>query len=143
MKAVPDYPAAAALINKTRTPGLVGGVATGGGLPAITAFDGTSPVPGGSSCVPKVPVNAKSAGGGTVTCGNMMEAMKWEKRIETAYTHMGAWFFEMRGWGDLAEGTPVHYAVPYQDLQARALSIYSTGLNTAGGGAAGVSTYGW
>ena len=48
-----------------------------------------------------------------------MEAMKWEKRMETAYGHFLAWFFDSRGWGDLAEGTPLHFAVPYQELQAR------------------------
>ncbi len=142
-KATPDYTAAAALINISRTAGMVGGVATGGGLPAIVTFNATAPVPGGAACVPKVPVNATVAGGGTVTCGTMLEAMKYEKRIETAYTHFAAWFFEMRGWGDLAEGTPLHWAPPYQELQARALAVYSTGLNTAGGFAAALGTYKW
>lgn len=142
-KATPDYAAAAALINISRTAGMVGGVATGGGLPPITAFDATSPVPGGANCVPKVPVNARVSGGGTVTCGNMMEALKYEKRIETAYTHFAAWFLDMRGWGDMAEGTPLHWAPPYQDLQARNVPIYSTGLNTSGGAAAARGTYGW
>src|SRR5581483_1806475 len=41
-----DYASAAALINLTRTKN---------GLPAITAFDNTSPVPGGANCIPKVP----------------------------------------------------------------------------------------
>ena len=64
----------------------------------------------------------------TVACGNMMEAMKWEKRIETAYTHFAPWYLDGRGWGDLAEGTPLFWAVPYQDLQARG---YSTTRSTA------------
>jgi hypothetical protein len=37
-------PAAAVLINASRTKN---------GLPAITALDNTSPVPGGANCVPK------------------------------------------------------------------------------------------
>jgi hypothetical protein len=143
-----NYAAAAALINKTRTAGMAGNppVATGGGLPAITALDATSPVPGGADCVPKMPVNATSAGGGTVTCGNMWEALKYEKRIETIETHFAAWFLDMRGWGDLAEGTPVHWPVPYQDLQARGrvgTAIYSTGTGTAPNSAAPRGTYGW
>ena len=142
-KAAPNYAAAAALINISRTAGMVGGVATGGGLPAIVAFDATSPVPGGAACVPKVPVNARPAGGGTVTCGTMLEAMKYEKRIETVYQHFAAWFFDMRGWGDLAEGTPLHWAPPYQDLQSRRLPLYSTGVGTSGRYAATVGTYGW
>jgi hypothetical protein len=133
-----NFAEAAALINNTRV--------AGGGLPAITAFDATSPVPGGVDCVPKTPVNAANSGGGTLTCANMMEAMKYEKRIETAYTHFADWFLDMRGWGDLPEGTPLHWAVPYQDLQARGRSggaIYSTGVGTAGGAAAAKSGYGW
>jgi hypothetical protein len=143
-----NFARAAELINKTRTAGMAGNppVATGGGLPPITALDATSPVPGGADCVPKVPVNAAHTGGGTVTCGNMMEAMKYEKRIETQYTHFAAWFLDERGWGDLPEGTPFHWPVPYQDLQARGRSgtaIYSTGVGTTGGAASAKSGYGW
>jgi hypothetical protein len=135
-----NYAAAAALINKTRarTPTAS---QPGGGLPPITAFDATSPVPGGADCVPKVPVGPTFT---TLACGNMLEALKWEKRIETAYTHYMAWFLDMRGWGDLPEGTPIDWAAPYQDLQARGRSgagIYTTG---AGGyHAAAKGTYGW
>jgi hypothetical protein len=153
-----NYAAAAALINITRTscgptptPGCTtrpagnGTVGVGGGLPAITVFDGTTSVPGGNACVPKVPVNATSAGGGTLTCGNMFEAMKWEKRIETAYTHFAAWFLDSRGWGDLPAGTGLHWAPPYEDLQARyrtGTQIYSTGGPT-GNAVAPTSSYGW
>ncbi len=113
-----NFAAAAALINKTRT---------ANGLPAITAFDGTSPVPGGNGCVPKVPVGPSFS---TINCGNMMEAMKWEKRNEEAYTGFIQWFLDGRGWGDLPAGTPLHWAPPYQDLLARGrlgVQIYSTG----------------
>ena len=34
----------------------------------------------------------------------MMEAMKYEKRIEEAYTHFAAWYLDERGWGDLPQG---------------------------------------
>ena len=139
----PDYVAAAALINISRTGGMVGGVATGGGLPAIVTFNATAPVPGGAACVPKVPVNARPAGSGTLTCGTMLEAMKYEKRIETVYQHFAGWLLDMRGWGDLAEGTPLQWAPPYQDLQSRRRPLYSTGVGTSGGFAAAVGTYGW
>jgi hypothetical protein len=130
-----NFAAAATLINTTRVKN---------GLPAITDFNNTSPVPGGADCVPKVPVAPYTV----IACGNMMEAMKWEKRIETAYTHFAAWFLDSRGWGDLAEGTPLFWAVPYQDLQARGAgpgAIYSTGagVGTAAGSAAAKGTYGW
>lgn len=155
-----NFAAAAELINRTRTacgPGGVpagctprpagNGAATdpGGGLPAITAFDATTPVPGGADCVPKTPSNAVSEGGGTVACGNLWEALKWEKRIETAFTHYGGWFLDSRGWGDLAETVPYHWAPPFSELQVRFRSIaqiYSTGGSNPTGGAA-VSGYGW
>jgi hypothetical protein len=124
-----EFAAAAALINKTRTKN---------GLPAITANDNTTPVPGGADCVPKVPVGPNF---NTIACGNMMEALKWEKRLETAYTHFGAWFQDSRGWGDLPAGTGIDFPVPYQDLQVRGHAIYSKGgLNP---GAAPKGTYGW
>lgn len=125
-----NFAAAAALINKTRVKN---------GLPAITAFDGTSPVPGGSDqCVPKVPTALQ----GPLVCGNMMEAMKWEKRLETQSTHFGAWYFDSRGWGDLPQGTPLQWATPYADLQVRTKPVYSLGGGTNPSSAA-KGTYGW
>src|SRR5262245_11740265 len=127
---------AAALVNITRTKN---------GLPAITTFDATTPVPGGAKgCVPKVPV----APFNVVACGTLWEALKYEKRIETAYTHYAPWYLDMRGWGDLPKDTPMYWAVPYQDLQARGTAIsklYGTGLGAgnAQGSTAGPSTYGW
>lgn len=130
-----DYAAAAALINKTRTRS---------GLPAITAFDANSPVPGGADCVPQVPVGP---GYDTVACGNLMEALKYEKRLETQFTHFGAWFLDMRGWGDLPEGTGLHWATPWEDLLARGYTsgqVYSTGgYGLGNSGTAGRGTYGW
>jgi len=126
-----EFAQAAALINKTRV--------ANGGLPAITALDNTSPVPGGDvNCVPKVPKALQ----GPVVCGNMMEALKWEKRLETENTHWMAWYLDSRGWGDLPEGTPVHWATPYSDLQVRQLPVYSVGGSNPTGGAA-KGTYGW
>ncbi len=127
-----NYAAAATLINKTRTKNA---------LPPITAFDNTTPMPGGNACVPKVPVAPSY---NTVACGNMMEAMKWEKRNEEAYTGFIQWFLDGRGWGDLPAGTPLYWATPYQDLQARgrtSTQIYGTGGTEAGGAVKG--TYGW
>jgi hypothetical protein len=132
-----QFAAAAALINVTRVKN---------GLPAITAFDATSPVPGGiASCVPRVPQPPNAS---TTACGNMMEAMKWEKRMEEAFVQFGAWFLDGRGWGDLAENTALFWAVPYQDLQSRGYSIAEIygagpGAGNAPGSVAGKSTYGW
>jgi hypothetical protein len=131
-----NYAAAAALVNITRIKN---------GLPEITAFDATSPVPGGANCVPKVPVGPSFT---TVACGNLWDALKYEKRIETAYTHYAPWFLDGRGWQELPKDTPLFWAVPYQDLQARGTPL--EGLYGAGPGAgnapnssAPLSVYGW
>jgi hypothetical protein len=134
-----NYAAAAALINLTRT-------AATAGLPQITIFDATSDVPGLAACVPKMSVLASPAGGGTVKCGNLWEALKYEKRMETMYTAFASMFFDSRGWGDLAEGTPLDWAPPYEDLQARGYpnsKIYSTGGAGATYHSAPKGTYGW
>ena len=48
-----------------------------GGLPALTGVVTTTsdPVPGGASCVPRVPVGPNFT---STACGDIMEAMKWE-----------------------------------------------------------------
>jgi len=132
-----NFAAAGALINVTRLKN---------GLPAITAFDGASPVPGGSACVPHVPNG--SGPSATLTCGNMFEAMKWEKRMEGAFVQFAAWFLDARGWGDLPEGTALFWAVPYQDLQSRGYAtnlIYGAGVGAgnAPNSVAAKGTYGW
>jgi hypothetical protein len=138
-----NFALAGALVNITRT--RVGTAAQpGGGLPAITIFDATTPVPGGAACVPKIPVGPPDYT--NVACGNLWEAIKYEKRIETQYTHFAAWFLDMRGWGDLPEGTGTDWPVPYQDLQARGPEhlIYSTGGSGSGNThVAARGTYGW
>ncbi len=131
-----NFAAAGALVNITRTRN---------GLPAITTFDANTAVPGGATdCVPKVPV----APFNVVACGKLLDALKYEKRIETAYTHYAPWFLDGRGWGELPKDTPLFWAVPYQDLQARGRStadIYGTGPGpgNAPGSTAATSVYGW
>jgi hypothetical protein len=131
-----QYALAGPLINATRVKN---------GLPAITAFDATTPVPGGAACVPRVPVAPSFT---STACGNMFEAMKWEKRMESAYVHFGAWFLDSRGWGDLPEGTALFWTVPYQELQVRGYTtnqIYGAGIGpgNAANSVAGKNTYGW
>jgi hypothetical protein len=158
-----NFAAAATLIDKTRAacgpagagaPGCTarpagnGDPNTGGGLPKLAGvvLDGTTAVPGGAACVPRVPAGAVSAGGGTVSCGNLFEAMKWEKRIEALYTHFAGWFLDSRGWGDLPVNTPFHWAPPHEELTTRfriGLQIYSVGGGTNPTGNSAVSGYGW
>jgi hypothetical protein len=63
-------------------------------------------------------------------------------RMETAYTHMGGWYIDSRGWGDLAEGTALHFPVPFQEMDARAKPFYSLG-GVGGPASASKGTYGY
>jgi hypothetical protein len=147
-----NFAAAAALINISRTHGMdtvsktpVVLVAGGGGLDTITVFDATTPVPGGNHCVPKVPVGPTFK---TVACGTMWDALKYEKRIETAFTSFAPWFLDGRGWGDLPEATPLFWATPYQDLQARGKALNElygtgTGVGNAPNSFSAKGVYGW
>lgn len=89
-------------------------------------------VPGKANCVPRVPLPS----GGTA-CGTVFEAMKWEKRTETAFTGYAQWFMDSRGWGDLVRGTPLEWPVPYQELFVRVKPSYTTTRTAA------IGTYGF
>jgi hypothetical protein len=123
-----DLANAAAKINLSRV--------AKGNLPALSAtMTATDQVPGGGACVPRVPdatTNFTSA-----KCGTLFEALKWEKRMELAFLQYGAWYFDSRGWGDLAQGTPLEWPVPYQEMDTRSAALYNS--NTA----AAVGTYGY
>jgi hypothetical protein len=109
-----------------------------GGLPALDplAADTGALVPGGSACVPRVPDPAQ--GYRKTKCGNIWDALKWEYRMETAFSGYGMWYFAARGWGDLPQGTAVQWPVPYQELQVRDVPIYGLGgVAQLGGSAAG------
>jgi hypothetical protein len=108
--------AAAAKIDLTRV--------KNGGLPALTGVitSATQAVPGDlTSCVPQVP------SGATVSCGNILEAMKYEMRMETAYSSWGRYWLDSRGWGDLIESTALEYPVPYEEMQSRQRAFYNLG----------------
>ncbi|OLC04899.1 MAG: hypothetical protein AUH45_02085 [Gemmatimonadetes bacterium 13_1_40CM_69_22] len=106
-----------------------------GGLPALAGVitDASQVVPGGTACVPRVPDPAQNYQ--KTKCGNIWEALKWEYRLETAYTGYGNWYFAGRGWGDLPEGTTVHRPIPYQELQVRLEPFYAFGGTNQLGGA--------
>jgi hypothetical protein len=96
--------AAAVLINKTR----VGN----GELPPVTAGG----VPSGPGCVPKLYNGA---------CGSLMDALMYEKRIETYGTAIS--FFDLRGWGCLVEGTPTQLPPPGRQLDLLGKANYTYG----------------
>ena len=123
--------AAVALINQYRV--------VRGGLPPITTFSISAVVPGGAACVPRVP---QAPAFTASVCGSIWEALKWEKRMETAYVGWGLWYFDSRGWGDLPVGTAVHFPVPAPEMVARGGLPYTVGGVGMGSGAS-TSTYGF
>ncbi len=112
---------------------------TRAGLPALAGvvLNMSTPVPGGRACVPRVPTSS----GSSTMCGTIFEALKWEKRMETAFTGWASWYFDSRGWGDLPEGTPLEFPVPFQELDARQKPLYNLG-GIGGKSAAAKGTYG-
>jgi len=141
MKAENDLLAAEAYIRTGNIAAAAGKIdltrVANGGLPALSGVvtSATQVVPGGASCVPQVPI------GGSVSCGTILEAMKYEKRIETAYSSFGRWWIDSRGWGDLIEGTAYEYPVPYQEMQSRQRPYYNLGGGF--GSSATKGTYGF
>lgn len=121
-----NLPAAIALVNASRTRNGLDA------LPALTSA--TTPYSTDkSTCVPQVPQAPNFT---TTACGSLLEAMKYEKRMETAFTGYFIWFADNRGWGDLVEGTVVEWPVPYQEMQARQSGYYN-GSNRAARGTYG------
>ncbi len=107
------------------------------GLPPIPAGSTmNSIVPGDNACVPRVPQPPNHT---TTACGTVFEALKWEKRLETAFTGNAQWFIDARGWGDLYGASPLEWPVPYQETFAR----YGTGSYYLNARRAGVGTYGF
>ncbi len=112
--------AAADIVNTTRV---------AAGLNATDA-GGTN-----TSCVPKLPNGS---------CGSLFEMLKWEKRLETMYKGVlgASWYFDGRGWGDLAEGSFLHIPIPGRELELLAEPLYTFG-GIGGTGGAPVGTYGY
>lgn len=114
-----DRAGAAAIVNTYRT---------AAGLNATDA-DGTN-----TSCVPKLPNGS---------CGDLFEMLKWEIRMETAYQgyFSSPWYFHGRGWGDLAQGTPLQLPVPGREAELLMIPTYTFG-GIGGESAAPSGTYG-
>ncbi len=102
-----DLEGAAEIINETR---------------ALSGLNPTDASGSNTSCVPRLPDG---------TCGDLWEMLKWEKRMEVFLTGVAGanWYFDARGWGDLWRGTPLHFPVPCQELQA----VQLTPCNDVGG----------
>jgi hypothetical protein len=137
----PNYVEAINRINVTRGDTTGGNVNGKGFLPRIptTIVDTVTVVPGANACVPKVPDPAQNYRGWK--CGNVWDALKYEYRLETAYTGYGMWFFAARGWGDLPQYTATQWPVPYNEMDARGTAFYGFG-GPGGVSASGPGNYG-
>jgi hypothetical protein len=96
---------AALLINETRVD---------------AGLNPTDAVGTNTSCVPRLP-NGE--------CGDLMEMLKWEKRLHTAFfgVHTNSWYFDGRGWGDLYLGSPLSLPLPCLDAELLFLPCSTTG----------------
>jgi hypothetical protein len=126
-----DMLAAEALIRLNRASEavpLINASRTQHGLPPFPAGSDASSrapaQPGGSatSCVPRTP----TAANGALECGSLLEAMKWEKRMETIFSGYVQWMQDSRGWGDLPVGSTTMWPVPYQEMDARSKPFYNS-----------------
>ncbi len=123
------------LIDRTRVRNYLSsvvGVGAGGTVPL-------NPGGGATNCVPRVPQPPSYT---STACGSLLEALKYEKRMETMMTGYGISFTDNRGWGDLVTGTVIEWPVPYQELQARGKTIYN-GTRRFGTPGTTVNTYGF
>ena len=116
------------------------------GLPAITTpASATATITGSFSatgCVPQVP----NAAGTAAACGNILEAMKYEKRMETQHTGYMQWFVDSRGWGDLVQNSPLQWPVPNGEMDARVHPFYNSDKSKVVGGGFAIAakgTYGF
>jgi len=119
---------AAEIINRTRTADVMIGNTAYPGLPAVTA-DG---VPVSADCVPRKPYRLPD---GTVPCGDLWDALMYEKRIETHAIEALIPYADQRGWGRLVEGTPIHFAITWRELEIIGYPEYSFGGVGQEGGA--------
>ncbi len=111
--------AAAALIDLTRIKN---------GLPSVgVPASASAPISTAADCVPRVPQAPTFT---STACGSILEAMKYEKRMETSFTGYLVWYADNRGWGDLVTGTIVEWPVPYQEMQSR-FATWHSGSNAA------------
>jgi hypothetical protein len=107
-----DQPALAVpLINRTRTDVLKAN------LPAVTVAGPTQSYP---QCVPHSFANAEK-------CGDLWDALLWEKRMEQMGTDSFLNWTDWRSFGYLAPGTPVYFPPSYREMAQLGYPYYTYG----------------
>lgn len=107
---------AATLINKTRTRAQVLGGVTYQGLPAVTPAG--VPTDTNGYCVPRTRAGA---------CGDLMDALIYERGIELHGVDAFRSWVDNRGLGRLVDGAFIHLPIPDQELQTLNLPNYTYG----------------
>jgi hypothetical protein len=102
------------LNRRNEVPALLNPTRVAAGLAPVTV-DGPPNTP---SCVPR-----RDDG----TCGDLWDALMYEKRIDLFPLDAAATFFDQRGWGKLLRGTPLHFPVHGRELETLGLPIYTFG----------------
>jgi len=102
------------LINVTRTRTQRIGTTDHPGLPAVTVTGVTQ----AADCVPKTKAGA---------CGNLLDALLYERMIETYALDTFISWLDSRGWGRLVPGTFLHLPVPGRELLTLGRPNYSFG----------------
>lgn len=92
-----------------------------GGLPPFVTNENPD---GPDACVPQMPDGS---------CGDLWEALKYEKRIENYHYGSASEYMDDRGWGDLVSGTLLDIPVPGSELLLMLMQIYTFGGNAGNG----------
>jgi hypothetical protein len=87
-------------------------------LPGVTAAG----VPQSPTCVPKTEAGA---------CGSLLDAIRYERGIESVAGEATRPFADNRGWGRLTPGSPLHFPVPGVELNVLRLPFYTWGGTSA------------
>lgn len=115
--------AAEALINKTRV--------ANGGLPPLAGMTQTSRIPGappgtpGPACVPRSFRDPSQ-------CGTIMDALLWEKRLESSGIESTINWADWRRFGMLRKGSLIQLPIHNRELVALGLADYTYGGDQPG-----------
>ena len=128
-----DLAAAITLINKTRV--------NNGGLAALPAtmtrtslIPGSPPGVGGAACVPRSYRDPKQ-------CGTIMDALVWEKRLESSGIESTINWADWRRFGMLRKGSMISLPIHGRELFALGLPYYTFGGDLPGSVGAGATAY--
>ena len=85
-----------------------------GELPPVT----TAGVPQSADCVPQTTTGA---------CGDLYDALKWERAIELVGLRGIRAYYDRRALGQLVCGVPMHWPIPARELESQLMPLYSFG----------------